>query len=88
MLCAACGSDAWLASLQGYTGLQQELVLDMQRLWQRNLGRDDRIIADTSRWAAAAQLHAGALMSVAVPAREAAREKPLAAVRHAFVSLQ
>ena len=35
--------------LQGYTGLQQELVLDMQRLWRRNLGRDDRIMADTSR---------------------------------------
>ena len=64
MLCAACSSDAWPASLQGYTGLQQELILDMQRLWRRNLGRDDRIIADTSRWAAAVQLHAEALMSV------------------------
>ena len=64
MLCAACSSDMWLPSLQGYTGLQQELELDMQRLWRRNLGRDDRIIADTSRWAAAAQLHQEALVSV------------------------
>lgn len=57
-----------LSLLQGYTGLQQELVLDMQRLWRRNLGRDDRIIADTRRWAAAAHLHAVALMSVPVTA--------------------
>lgn len=35
--------------LQGWQGLQQELALDMQRLWQRNLGRDDRLVADTSR---------------------------------------
>lgn len=31
-------------------GLQEELAIDMQRLWQRNLGRDDRLIADTSRY--------------------------------------
>lgn len=34
---------------QGWSGLQQELAIDMQRLWQRNLGRDDRLVADTSR---------------------------------------
>ena len=39
--------------LQGWPGLQQELAVDMQRLWQRNLGRDDRLVADTSRCAAA-----------------------------------
>ncbi|KAL0044306.1 hypothetical protein WJX82_010374 [Trebouxia sp. C0006] len=33
----------------GWTGLQEELAIDMQRLWQRNLGRDDRLVADTSR---------------------------------------
>ncbi|KAL0019585.1 hypothetical protein WJX79_003455 [Trebouxia sp. C0005] len=32
-----------------WTGLQEELAIDMQRLWQRNLGRDDRLVADTSR---------------------------------------
>ncbi|KAL0031491.1 hypothetical protein WJX77_003165 [Trebouxia sp. C0004] len=32
-----------------WAGLQQELATDMQRLWQRNLGRDDRLVADTSR---------------------------------------
>ena len=33
----------------GYQGLQAELEKDMQRLWLRNLGRDDRLIADWSR---------------------------------------
>lgn len=36
-------------NLQGWAGLQQELAIDMRRLWQRNLGRDDRLVADTSR---------------------------------------
>ncbi|CAL5219898.1 g1823 [Coccomyxa viridis] len=34
---------------QGWEGLSSELSRDMGRLWRRNLGRDDRIIADTSR---------------------------------------
>lgn len=34
---------------QGLEGLQAELKLDMQRLWLRNLGRDDRLIADHGR---------------------------------------
>lgn len=34
---------------QAWSGLQEELAVDMQRLWQRNLGRDDRLVADTSR---------------------------------------
>ncbi len=38
-----------MLTLQGWTGLQEELAIDMQRLWQRNLGRDDRLVADTSR---------------------------------------
>jgi hypothetical protein len=33
----------------GWEGLAGEMGLDMQRLWRRNLGRDDRIIADVSR---------------------------------------
>ena len=32
--------------VQGQTGLHCELQLDMQRLWLRNLGRDDRLIGE------------------------------------------
>ena len=35
--------------LQAWQGLSAELSKDMSRLWRRNLGRDDRIIADTGR---------------------------------------
>lgn len=34
---------------QGWEGLSAELALDVGRLWRRNLGRDDRVIADVSR---------------------------------------
>eukprot|EP01122_Echinamoeba_exundans_P013737 TRINITY_DN6041_c0_g1_i1.p1 TRINITY_DN6041_c0_g1~~TRINITY_DN6041_c0_g1_i1.p1 ORF type:complete len:652 (-),score=52.56 TRINITY_DN6041_c0_g1_i1:17-1972(-) len=30
----------------GYDGLEAELHLDMDRIWNRNLGRDDRVVAD------------------------------------------
>ncbi|OQR95727.1 cGMP-dependent protein kinase [Thraustotheca clavata] len=33
----------------GYEGLKSELQMDMNRIWQRNLGRDDRMIADHGR---------------------------------------
>ncbi len=33
----------------GYPRLQQELAGDVQRLWVRNLARDDRLIADHGR---------------------------------------
>ena len=33
----------------GWTGLQEELSLDVRRLWSRNLGRDDRLVADHGR---------------------------------------
>ena len=33
----------------GWQGLAAELQVDMQRLWFRNLGRDDRLIADHGR---------------------------------------
>lgn len=36
----------WLAS---WVGLHEEMKLDMQRIWKRNLGRDDRCIADNGR---------------------------------------
>lgn len=33
----------------GWSGLAEELDLDFSRLWIRNLGRDDRLVADRSR---------------------------------------
>ena len=33
----------------GWQGLQEELSLDVERLWRRNLGRDDRLVADHGR---------------------------------------
>ena len=35
--------------VQDWEGLQQELSEDVHRLWLRNLGRDDRLVADHSR---------------------------------------
>jgi asparagine synthetase B (glutamine-hydrolysing) len=33
----------------GYSALRKELDMEMNRLWQRNLGRDDRCISDHGR---------------------------------------
>ncbi|KAL4522581.1 hypothetical protein Ndes2437A_g07347 [Nannochloris sp. 'desiccata'] len=33
----------------GWQGLSEELALDVKRLWVRNLGRDDRLVADRGR---------------------------------------
>ena len=33
----------------GEVGLLEELRLDLGRLWQRNLGRDDRVLSDSAR---------------------------------------
>ena len=38
-----------LGQTQRWEGLAAEIALDMGRLWTRNLGRDDRLLADTSR---------------------------------------
>ena len=35
--------------VQGVDGLRSEMVLDLSRLWKRNLGRDDRVLADHAR---------------------------------------
>ena len=43
------GDLPWSCCLQAWEGLSAELSKDMSRLWRRNLGRDDRIIADTGR---------------------------------------
>ena len=32
-----------------WVGLHEEMKLDMQRIWKRNLGRDDRCIADSGK---------------------------------------
>ncbi|CAE7491910.1 ASNSD1, partial [Symbiodinium pilosum] len=34
---------------RGAEGTRDEMLKDLQRLWTRNLGRDDRIIADHGR---------------------------------------
>lgn len=53
VLCCLYLVERWFCAVrydvQGWSGLQEELAVDMQRLWQRNLGRDDRLVADTSR---------------------------------------
>ena len=33
----------------GFEGLRSEMMLDLERLWTRNLGRDDRVLADHAR---------------------------------------
>jgi asparagine synthetase B (glutamine-hydrolysing) len=38
---------SWRAG--GHAGLAAELAVDVKRLWRRNLGRDDRLVADVSR---------------------------------------
>ncbi len=49
VLTATCSSTPGCCDVQAWLGLQDELAVDMQRLWQRNLGRDDRLVADISR---------------------------------------
>ncbi len=43
---------AFLAPALPLQGLAEELGLDLRRLWLRNLGRDDRLVADHGRWVA------------------------------------
>lgn len=31
---------------RGESGLKDEVLLDLRRLWARNLGRDDRVLSD------------------------------------------
>ena len=38
-----------LAAQHGWAGLRRELQSDFERLWERNLGRDDRVISDSGR---------------------------------------
>lgn len=44
--CAGYGRHRTKFKQGGWGALQKEMRLDMQRLWKRNMGRDDRCIAD------------------------------------------
>lgn len=44
--CAGYGRHRTKYRLGGWVALQEEMRLDMQRIWKRNLGRDDRCISD------------------------------------------
>lgn len=45
-----CAESGWLnAFVVSWAGLNEEMKLDMQRIWKRNLGRDDRCIADNGK---------------------------------------
>ncbi|XP_024989077.1 asparagine synthetase domain-containing protein 1 isoform X2 [Cynara cardunculus var. scolymus] len=47
--CAGYGRHKTKYRQSGWAGLNEEMKLDMQRIWKRNLGRDDRCIADNGR---------------------------------------
>ncbi|XP_076947218.1 uncharacterized protein LOC143619084 [Bidens hawaiensis] len=47
--CAGYGRHRTKFRQSGWTGLNEEMKLDMQRIWKRNLGRDDRCIADNGK---------------------------------------
>ncbi|KAJ9563857.1 hypothetical protein OSB04_009017 [Centaurea solstitialis] len=47
--CAGYGRHKTKYRQSGWVGLNEEMKLDMQRIWKRNLGRDDRCIADNGR---------------------------------------
>lgn len=49
-LCGGYGRHRTAFRNGGWPGLAGELQLDMSRLWLRNLGRDDRLVADHGRW--------------------------------------
>ncbi|KAL9262580.1 Asparagine synthetase domain-containing protein [Drosera capensis] len=47
--CAGYGRHRTKFRSNSWSGLQEEMKLDMQRIWKRNLGRDDRCIADNGK---------------------------------------
>ncbi|XP_048318236.1 uncharacterized protein LOC107429043 isoform X3 [Ziziphus jujuba] len=47
--CAGYGRHRTKFRQGSWVGLHEEMKLDMQRIWKRNLGRDDRCIADNGR---------------------------------------
>lgn len=42
-------SFGFMVSKISWRALHEEMQLDMQRIWKRNLGRDDRCIADSGK---------------------------------------
>lgn len=48
-LCGGYGRHRTAFRARGWQGLGEELELDLRRLWLRNLGRDDRLVADHGR---------------------------------------
>ncbi|KEH30815.1 asparagine synthase [Medicago truncatula] len=47
--CAGYGRHRTSFRRGSWLGLDEEMKLDMQRIWKRNLGRDDRCIADNGK---------------------------------------
>ncbi|OVA00814.1 Class II glutamine amidotransferase domain [Macleaya cordata] len=47
--CAGYSRHKTKYRLGGWLGLHEEMKLDMQRIWKRNLGRDDRCISDKGK---------------------------------------
>nr|XP_043624661.1 asparagine synthetase domain-containing protein 1 isoform X2 [Erigeron canadensis] len=47
--CAGYGRHRTKFRQSSWVGLNEEMKLDMQRIWKRNLGRDDRCIADNGK---------------------------------------
>ncbi|KAG0589479.1 hypothetical protein KC19_1G023200 [Ceratodon purpureus] len=47
--CGGYGRHRTKYRLGGWTALQAEMRIDMQRIWKRNLGRDDRCMADLGK---------------------------------------
>ncbi|KAL8249843.1 hypothetical protein R6Q59_006711 [Mikania micrantha] len=47
--CAGYGRHKTKFKQSSWDGLNEEMKLDMQRIWKRNLGRDDRCIADNGK---------------------------------------
>ncbi|XP_024018287.1 asparagine synthetase domain-containing protein 1 isoform X1 [Morus notabilis] len=47
--CAGYGRHRTKYKNGSWRGLHEEMKLDMQRIWKRNLGRDDRCIADNGK---------------------------------------
>ncbi|KAK9074571.1 hypothetical protein SSX86_007169 [Deinandra increscens subsp. villosa] len=47
--CAGYGRHKTKYKQSSWAGLNEEMKLDMQRIWKRNLGRDDRCIADNGK---------------------------------------
>ncbi|RYR17810.1 hypothetical protein Ahy_B03g062488 isoform A [Arachis hypogaea] len=47
--CAGYGRHRTSYRRGSWLGLHEEMKLDMQRIWKRNLGRDDRCIADNGK---------------------------------------